>query len=200
MGYGNKKFCPHLNATGVRASLIGTGAVETKHLAAVGVSKAKIAPLAVTNSKVGTNAIDGRVIAADAVNTSHLNTNAVNGVVLAQVAVSGGHVITNTIAKLNIAPLAVTNSKVATQTLTLGGATHGVALGKLNALVFSVAFGSHLVTVGVTHGLGQAAEGWWVIRNNKSGWVYEAANVATQLRLVCDGEDVTNAAVKVAVF
>ena len=42
--YGNKKdWCPHLNATGVRASLIGTGAVEGKHLAAQAVSNAKIA-------------------------------------------------------------------------------------------------------------------------------------------------------------
>lgn len=198
--YGNTRFCPHLNANGVGSTLIQTNAIQARHINGAvlsagmigayeitatkfgtnSVTKRAMGALAVTNSILGTNSVNGRVLAADSVQTSHLGTNAVNGVPLAGAAVTNGH--------------------VKGTSLSLGAGTHGVGFGKLNALYFSVAFGTQAVTVGITHGLGRAAYGWMVVRNNKAGMVYEKANVATQLRLVIDGTAVTDAAVKVVVW
>jgi hypothetical protein len=188
--YGIRSFCPHLNANGVTSQLIATNAVVARHLG----------DLSVTNAAFGTNAVDGRVLAADSVQGSHLGTGIVAGIHLAADSVDTSHLNTNAVNGVVIAALAVSNGHVGTQTLTLGGATHNVALGKLNALVMSVPFATQGVTVGVTHGLGRAAYGWFVIRQNKRADVYEKANVATQLRLIATGIAATDIGVKVAVW
>lgn len=217
--FGNIRFCNHLNDVGIGSLLIqtnaivgrhhkpnsiaashlitgvigatltqnkvtawhiGTDALNSRHYGSAGISGNHIAPIAVVNSHIATDAVNGRALAPDSVNTSHINTNAVNGVALAPLAVSSGH--------------------VGTQTLTLGGATHGVALGKLNALVMSVPFATQGVTVGVTHGLGRAAYGWFVVGQNKRADIHAKANVATQLRLQATGVACTDIAVKVVVW
>lgn len=192
-------FCPRLNLVGVGSQLIVTNAVIGRHIGAnelaashfvTGVLGATLTQNKVTAWHVGTDTltsrhygsagITGNHIAPDSIDTSHINTNAVDGVVLAPLAVSSGH--------------------VGTQALTLGNATHGVAFGKLNGLYMSVPFGTQGVTMGVTHGLGRAAYGWLMVRNDSDGFVLEKANVATQLRLVATGVAMTDAAVKVVVW
>lgn len=89
---------------------------------------------------------------------------------------------------------------VVTGSQKLGRATHGVTLGILKAKVISLAFATQGVTMGVTHGLGATAAGWFQIRTNKAGNLYEKANVGTQLRVVLAGTAVTGAAVKIAIW
>lgn len=178
--FGKKQFCNFLNANGVGSLLIITNAIQARHINGRLVSAGMIATRAITTTNLATNVITGQKLAADSVDTSHLNTNAVNGVVIAALAVSSGH--------------------VKGTSLSLGGATHGVGLGKLNALVMSVPFSTQGVTVGVTHGLGQAAVGWFIVRQNKRADIHEKANVATQLRLIATGVAATDIGVKVAVW
>lgn len=198
--FGKKTFCNFLNANGVgsllivtdaiqarhingmifTAGMIGTNEINGRHIAPDSIQTSQMGTRAITTTNLATNAINGAKLAADSVDTSHLNTNAVNGVVIAALAVSSGH--------------------VKGTSLSLGRATHGVGFGKLNALVMSVPFGTQGVTAGVTHGLGQAAEGWFVIRQNKEATIFEKGNVATQLRLVATGIACTDIGVKVVVW
>jgi hypothetical protein len=87
----------------------------------------------------------------------------------------------------DIATSAVTEAKIADATIGLGGATHGVAAGKLDAIYASKATATVDVAVNITHGLGRTPVGYALVSSDKAANAYDGGtHTATHLKVKCD--------------
>ena len=173
--------------------LAGHRAVELGNLLAIlGASTYSILNQFKTGSAINTGAISATVIATNAVITAKIAANSVTTTKIGTSAVTTAKIANVKVTTAKLATSAVTNAKIAAAIISLGSATDGAAVGKLNAKYQVLTSATANTTVQVAHGLGRTPVGFVAVKTNKSSTIYDAgvAWTATNIFLKLSGTTV----------
>ena len=111
--YGVKRFCPHLNASGVGTQLIVTNGIVARHIQKYQVSASHLVT-GVIGATLTQNKVTAWHIGTDVIGSRHMGSDAVTGNHIAAAAIVASHVGVGAITKAKLGALAVSTLKIGT--------------------------------------------------------------------------------------